>query len=336
MRIFGVPLVCLAIAASSLTFAAPVLAVELTCLGRTATVAQHRGTITGTPGDDVIVLTGRGRVIAGGGNDLVCGSPGGDVIFGGPGNDVVLSGDGNDSVSGGPGIDQLHGESGDDSLTGGPGADEIFGATGTDKVIAGPGPDFVSHDGTVVMITANAVDIQMMQQRGVNFAVAAGSRAGAQVVWASASPMQSLLLVLGPNLAAFAADPSATRIVSNEVAPVDLGQSVVLGVDNTLSTSGSGIAGAVNLVNNSASVSLMGILSRVTVNGSTSMGPVGASQLVPGTRRAMNAPTSAVLFTSNRDANDFIDSLPAQAIDIDLTSGRTASFVYDGGSFRRS
>jgi hypothetical protein len=43
-----------------------------------------------------------------------------------------------------------------------------------------------------------------------------------------------------------------------------------------------------------------------------------------------------VLFTSARRANDFIDSLPAQAIDIDLTSGRTASFVYDGGRFKRS
>jgi Ca2+-binding RTX toxin-like protein len=323
-------------AASSLTLAAPVLAVELTCLGKTATVAQHRGTIVGTPGDDVIVLTGRGRVIAGDGNDLVCGSPGADVIFGGPGNDVVLSGDGNDSVSGGPGIDQLHGEAGDDSLIGGPGSDQIFGATGTDKVIGGPGPDSVSQDGTVVLITANSMDVQMMQQTGVNFAVAAGSRAGAQVVWASASPMQSMALVLGPDLAAFAAESSSTRIVSNGVAPVGLGQSVVLGIDNTLSTSGSGTAGTVNLVNNSASVSLMGLLSRVIVNGSTSLGPVSATQLAPGTRRAMNAPTSAVLFTSARRANDFIDSLPAQAIDIDLTSGRTASFVYDGGSFKRS
>ena len=106
----GVPVVCVVIAASSLTLAEPAAAVELTCLGKTATVAQHRGTITGTPGDDVIVLTGRGRVMAGEGNDLVCGSPGADVIFGGAGNDVVLAGDGNDSGSGGPGIDQLHGE----------------------------------------------------------------------------------------------------------------------------------------------------------------------------------------------------------------------------------
>ncbi|MFZ4486503.1 MAG: hypothetical protein ACOYO9_07950 [Candidatus Nanopelagicales bacterium] len=67
-------------------------------------------------------------------------------------------------------------------------------------------------------------------------------------------------------------------------------------------------------MNNSASVNLRGLLSRVIVNGSTSLGPVGATQLAPGTRRAMNAPTSAVLFAA----------------------GRTASFVYDGGSFKRS
>ncbi|CAB4867565.1 MAG: hypothetical protein F2793_02630 [Actinobacteria bacterium] len=336
MRMFGVPVVCVVIAASSLTLAEPAAAVELTCLGKTATVAQHRGTITGTPGDDVIVLTGRGRVMAGEGNDLVCGSPGADVIFGGPGNDVVLAGEGNDSVSGGAGIDQLHGETGDDFLAGGPGADQIFGAMGTDKVVGGPGPDTVSQDGTVVTISASSDAIQMMRQVGFNFAVAAGSRAGAQVVWASASPMQSMVFVLGPDLAAFVAGPSQTRIAPNGLAPVNLGQSVVLGVDNTLSTTGSGTDGAVNLVNNSTAVALMGLFSGVNVNGSTSIGAVGASQLAPGTRRAMNAPTSAVLFTSGRRTNDFIDSLPAQAVDIDLTSGRTASFVYDGGGFRRS
>jgi hypothetical protein len=53
----------------------PALADELTCMGQTATVVQHRGMIIGTPGDDVILLTGKGRVIARGGNNLVCGSP---------------------------------------------------------------------------------------------------------------------------------------------------------------------------------------------------------------------------------------------------------------------
>jgi hypothetical protein len=98
MRIFGLPLVCLALAASSLTIAHPVAAVELTCLGKTATITHHRGTVTGTPDDDLIVLTGRGRVIARDGNDLVCGSLGADLIVGATGTDKVIGGHGTDSV----------------------------------------------------------------------------------------------------------------------------------------------------------------------------------------------------------------------------------------------
>lgn len=336
MRIVGVPLVCLTIAASSLILAEPVRAAELMCLGKTATIAQHRGAITGTPFDDVIVLTGRGRVDARGGNDIVCGSPAADVIAGGPGNDVVLAGAGNDIASGGPGNDQLHGEVGDDALTGGPGADQVFGAVGTDKVSGGVGPDTISQDGKVVLINVNSEDLEMLRLAGRKVAFAAGPRSAAQVVWASASPTPSMSFVLGsPYLSGFAAEPTTTKIKPIFEAPVFLGVVLNLGSRGAFYEDIPNKS-VVQLVNNTWSAKLMGLLSRVIVNGSTTMGPVSVTELQHGKLSNMTPPTSAVLFTSERENYEYFMYLPSDAIEIDLNSGSTASFVYEGGRFRRS
>jgi Ca2+-binding RTX toxin-like protein len=69
------------------------------CHGRRATIAAA-GTVTGTPGDDVIVTaSGNDHVRTGGGNDLVCSGRGSDTIeMTGPGNVTVYGGQGKDGT----------------------------------------------------------------------------------------------------------------------------------------------------------------------------------------------------------------------------------------------
>ena len=94
-----------------------------TCDGRIATLVSS-GTITGTPGDDVI--------IASGGDDTINSGDGHDVICARAGNDVVQAGAGNDRVFGGHGDDVLHD---------GVGWDEIYGDAGRDLIVASPTSD---------------------------------------------------------------------------------------------------------------------------------------------------------------------------------------------------
>jgi hypothetical protein len=89
------------------------------CNGLDATIIG-RGTINGTPGNDVIV-----------------GSSGNDVINAGGGNDTVCGRSGNDDMSGDTGTDWLNGNLGNDQFregSGPSGADRIDGEGGLDKV----------------------------------------------------------------------------------------------------------------------------------------------------------------------------------------------------------
>lgn len=97
-----------------------------TCDGKVATLVVpqgHRGTFTGTPGDDVIVGSDSDDTIdAGAGNDTVCGLDGADVLVGGDGDDRLFGG--------------LDGAYSPD--------DDYFG----DRLVPGPGADHVDlgHD----------------------------------------------------------------------------------------------------------------------------------------------------------------------------------------------
>lgn len=103
---------------------------NLRCKGRKATVKAHKGLIVGTQKADVIVATGRSRIVALGGNDLICGSRFADVIDAGAGHDTVFAGQGNDRISGGPGRDRIFGEGGNDRLNGGKHVDQLYGGPG--------------------------------------------------------------------------------------------------------------------------------------------------------------------------------------------------------------
>ncbi|MGO4441667.1 calcium-binding protein, partial [Rhizobium sp. RAF56] len=119
--------------------------------------------ITGTAGNDIIVigdayrsdaanggvtvaaLGGNDTVAGGGGDDTIDGGNGIDVIVGGLGNDQLIGGVGEDILSGGTGNDTLDGGSQDDKLIGGAGNDILLGGIGSDILIGGAGND--SFDG---------------------------------------------------------------------------------------------------------------------------------------------------------------------------------------------
>jgi Ca2+-binding RTX toxin-like protein len=132
-------------------------------------------TVTGTAGDDTIVLASNGTLLdatlngvtatamplanvtsininGGSGNDTITlganvpgssvqGGPGDDTITGGPGDDTLGGGQGNDYILGGAGDDLIHGGAGDDSIGGGQGNDNLYGGLGNDTITGGAGDD---------------------------------------------------------------------------------------------------------------------------------------------------------------------------------------------------
>lgn len=102
---------------------------------------NQRATITGTPGDDVLVGTRGPDVIAGGdGDDVVRGRGGGDALCGDGGADTIAAGKSRrmphsnpgSTMFGGEGDDVLRGTDFTDFLDGGGGADTIRGRGGGD------------------------------------------------------------------------------------------------------------------------------------------------------------------------------------------------------------
>jgi len=110
-----------------------------------ARVATCRGvpaTITGTPGNDVLIGTGgRDVIVAKGGADRINSGAGRDLICAGAGRDFVSSGSAADRVFGGPGGDRLLGRGGPDVLKGQAGNDVIKGGRGDDRIHGGRGFD---------------------------------------------------------------------------------------------------------------------------------------------------------------------------------------------------
>lgn len=108
------------------------------CLGHAATITGgSRRIVRGTPGDDVITAYGDHYVVlAGGGDDLVCGDVTFDRLYGGPGHDRIhIPADARGASLGGPGDDRIRAPEG--KADGGPGDDFVA----ADFVEGGPGDD---------------------------------------------------------------------------------------------------------------------------------------------------------------------------------------------------
>lgn len=117
-----------------------------TCRGVTATVTGTPGNdvLLGTPGPDVIVaLGGADRVFSRAGRDLICAGGGADAVGAGTASDRVFGGAGPDRLLGRGGPDLLKGQRGNDVLKGGRGSDRLRGGRGFDRCLGGPGADSV-------------------------------------------------------------------------------------------------------------------------------------------------------------------------------------------------
>jgi len=119
-------------------------AVEVKLCG--GTPATNPGSLTGTPGNDVII-----------------GTEGNDTIHGQGGNDKICGRGGSDTLTGGEGVDTLFGEAGNDTLDGGAGNDTLDGGAGADAMFGGTDTDTVSYGGRGIAVT---VDIDNVADDG--------------------------------------------------------------------------------------------------------------------------------------------------------------------------
>lgn len=129
--------------------------------------------VTGTNGNDVILLVGQTNLLDGytvdalGGDDLICtyhndrdtirlGTGNdrllvqagaykyGTVVYGDAGNDEIRTGTGRDWISGGGGADTIYAGGSSDYITGGGGNDLVNGDDEDDSIHGGDGDDFLS------------------------------------------------------------------------------------------------------------------------------------------------------------------------------------------------
>lgn len=117
-----------------------------TCRGVPATVSGTPGNdlLVGTPGPDVIAaLGGNDRIVALAGQDLVCAGVGRDYIGAGTAADRVFAGVGRDRLIGRGGPDLLRGNGGNDVIKGGRGSDRLRGGPGFDLCRGGPGANSI-------------------------------------------------------------------------------------------------------------------------------------------------------------------------------------------------
>ena len=104
-----------------------------------ATCLEDTATITGTPGDDILLGSP--------GKDVIAGLGGIDQINGGLGDDVICGDDGNDRVRGSFGADRLSGGTGIDLVGGGDGNDELLGDFDADELSGGEGHQLIGDQG---------------------------------------------------------------------------------------------------------------------------------------------------------------------------------------------
>jgi len=116
------------------------------CRGVTATISGTPGDdlLVGTSGPDVIAaLGGNDRIVSRAGRDLVCAGSGGDFVSAGTAADRSFGGAGPDRLLGRGGPDLLKGSGGNDVLKGGRGSDRLRGGGGFDRCRGGAGLDSI-------------------------------------------------------------------------------------------------------------------------------------------------------------------------------------------------
>jgi Ca2+-binding RTX toxin-like protein len=109
----------------------------LTATAGFVAVAPHASAIGETCGNVEATIVGAGTISGTPGNDVIVGSPGDDMIYAGQGNDLICADSGNDDITDGPGADLVFAGPGDDRFFQGAAADaddSLRGESGTDEV----------------------------------------------------------------------------------------------------------------------------------------------------------------------------------------------------------
>jgi uncharacterized repeat protein (TIGR01451 family) len=118
-----------------------------TCRGLAATISGTPGddVLLGSPGPDVIAaLAGNDWIVSRTGRDLICAGRGHDYVGAGSAADRVFAGGGRDRLLGRGGPDLLRGAGGNDVLEGGRGSDWLRGGRGFDRCRGGAGSDSIA------------------------------------------------------------------------------------------------------------------------------------------------------------------------------------------------
>lgn len=126
-------------------------------------------TLTGTPGNDLIIgLEGADKINGGSGNDCILGGTGADSINGNNGNDAIFGqehadtingNNGDDLLVGGTGADTLRGENGEDHLIGNEQADTLEGGNDDDLLEGNEAPDTLNGgNGNDTLLGGSGID----------------------------------------------------------------------------------------------------------------------------------------------------------------------------------
>ncbi|MGI9187885.1 MAG: calcium-binding protein [Gaiellales bacterium] len=291
----------LAILATAL-LALPVLtagAQGATCHGLKVTTSKHGGTIIGTSGRDVILLTKPGVVHAGGGSDIICGSSGDDVIDAGAGDDVILGGAGRDTIRAGAGRDNVFGEAGGDRIDGGPGHDFLMGGAGVDSM-ARQGGDTISVGNYGVSVVLPMSAVVQFASTGMDVGLARSAfGSGVVPVAATANVLPTIAFGLGGYGAYIArgpAEPFSSLSLAASVGSA-LGSSLSLAGDFLLlPSSAPSTPNAISITNNLSIPVTAGLMQQVASSESSpAWTPIIAGQMMlePNVQ-AVFAPTGLV------------------------------------------
>jgi hypothetical protein len=315
---------------------------HLTCFGKDSTIADHSGTVIGTPRNDVIVLTGQGRVRAGAGNDLICGSKEPDTISGGAGDDTIFGREGADVIKGGPGADEMFGDLGNDDLRGGPGADNVQGGPGSNVMLGGTGVDVTAATDVGISLIASQADISTLRSAGQSIVIATPAQPGAGgivTVWGNLAPMMSNFIGLSANYEVFAlANPPVASSVLPDMTgtTVTLGQSMTVNGARTFAASGTGAPGVVTVkgAGGLPGQQWVGLGQKGSVSGSPIVGPVGLSTVVANAATTLAPAGSALLFTaSGLRSGSILGGAPQRAFSVPLKPGNTVQVMLYYGTF---
>jgi Ca2+-binding RTX toxin-like protein len=326
--------------------AAPSAGASLRCEGLRATIVGDGGTVRGTKGADVIVLRSASTVIAGAGDDIICGSTGADVILAGAGDDTIYGRAGADRIRGGADNDHIFGDLGDDTLRGESGADALYGGPGQDDLGGGSGENVMVSDGTAVTVRFTDSDIRDLVSTRQHMAAATytGGSNSLAVLSSSGAPMMMNVFNFVEPTDVFLAVDSGPAVPGVVLSPTMQLVGVTRGTLPVVSISGASSLGETRqdrpdlAMANETAREVIGGRSGVTyVNGVLRQSPMTSVSLPPGVTAALPNPDTATIFITEArpPLGELVTRDQPSGATVSLASGNTVTLFYQNGRFVR-